>query len=154
MTEDSEERSTELLLEQYKLYVEMTDRTSARRAEMNKFYISVLAGLLAVVSVVIEKSIFANAQDMVFIAIALLAILLCVVWTVNIRSYRQLNSIKFNVIHEMEKDLPFSCYGREWGILQNDKNGKSYLRLTLVEQFVPILLTVPYLVLLAYSVIH
>lgn len=32
----------DLLIEQYKLYVEMADRISARRAETNKFYISLL----------------------------------------------------------------------------------------------------------------
>ncbi len=35
------------LLEQYKLYVDITDKISARRNQVNSFYISLLSGLLA-----------------------------------------------------------------------------------------------------------
>ena len=34
--------SDQRLIEQYKMYVEMADRVSARRADTNKFYISLL----------------------------------------------------------------------------------------------------------------
>jgi hypothetical protein len=47
-----ESDSKSLLLEQYKLYVEMHDRISARRNQMNSFFISLLSGLLAFFSIV------------------------------------------------------------------------------------------------------
>lgn len=40
------------LLDQYKLYVEMADRISARRVQINNFYTSFLSGLLAFLSIV------------------------------------------------------------------------------------------------------
>jgi hypothetical protein len=56
-----------------------------------------------------------------------LGLAICTIWVVNIRSYKQINSLKFTVIHEMEKKLPYPCYDREWQILQEDANSRSYL---------------------------
>ncbi|MCK4735084.1 MAG: hypothetical protein KAT65_21710, partial [Methanophagales archaeon] len=50
------------LLEQYKLYVEMADRISTRRAQTNRFYISLLSGLLALLSIVVGRNIFSDFQ--------------------------------------------------------------------------------------------
>src|SRR2546423_6198448 len=103
-------QSEQALVEQYKLYVEMADRISARRADTNKFYISLLTALLVILSIVVEKNILSNIQGFVLLAIGILGIALCFVWIVNIRSYSQLNTGKFTVIHDMEKQLPYPCY--------------------------------------------
>ncbi len=47
----------EIILEEYKLYVEMADRVSARRIETNKFYITLLTALLAILTLVVDKKI-------------------------------------------------------------------------------------------------
>ena len=83
---------------------------------------------------------------------AFLGLVLCGVWFINIRSYSQLNSGKFQVIHEMEQQLPYHCYAREWEILGRGRENKKYLPLTHVEQFVPFVLAVPYLSLPVYVV--
>jgi len=54
----------------------------------------------------------------------------------------------------MEQHLPFPCYDKEWEILGEGKEGKRYLPLTRVEQYVPFILTIPYLLLLVYSLIY
>ncbi|MGF1522668.1 MAG: hypothetical protein ACFBSF_10170 [Leptolyngbyaceae cyanobacterium] len=139
----------ELLLEQYKLYTEMTDRVSSRRIEANKFYTSLLTGLLALLSIVGTSGRF---QRIIIFMAALSGIALSLVWMINIRSYKELNSLKFKVIHEMEESLPFPAYSREWQILKNNKE-ISYLRLTKIEQYVPLLLLIPFLILLVYVLI-
>ena len=135
------------LVEQYKLYVEMADRVSNRRIEINKFYISLLSGLLVLLSLI---SIPAELQNGVLVAISLLSISLCLLWIVNIRSYKELNALKFKVIEEMEQSLPFRCYTREWEILKGEANQRSYFRLTRIEQYVPLLLLLPSVVMLIY----
>ncbi|MGB2842620.1 MAG: hypothetical protein WBC40_09135 [Halobacteriota archaeon] len=142
----------EHLLEQYKLYVEMADRISARRAQSNRFYISLLSALLALLSILINRNLWNNIQNAIFLAVAILGLALCFLWYVNINSYRQLNSGKFKVIHELEQHLPFKCYDREWQILGEGEERKKYLQLTHVEQFVPFVLAVPYLLLFVYSI--
>lgn len=122
------EKLQDHLLEQYKLYVEMIDRTSARRNQMNSFYTSLLSGLLALITIVTNKDIttFQNTkfQAVAFLAVALLGILLCMVWYLNIQSYKQLNSARFKVINELEQQLPFACYNKEWEFLKEDKRYK------------------------------
>lgn len=147
----NEEKKIELLVEQYKLYVEMADNVSARRTQTNSFYVTVLSGLLAVLSLVIE-SVPSEAQNIAFGAVAVLGVILCYIWFINIRSYQQLNTGKFAVIHELEQQLPYSGYAREWKFLGEGREGKKYLQLTRVEQNVPLLLAIPYVLLLTYSV--
>jgi len=145
------EQFKEHLLEQYKLYVEMADRISDRRERTNRFYISLLSVLLALLSIVISGNILDNFQVVVFMTIGILGLVLCCLWNINIRSYRQLNSGKFKVIHEMEQLLPYPCYDKEWEILGKGKEAQKYLQLTRVEQWVPIILALPYLLLFIYS---
>lgn len=153
----SEENFEGHLLEQYKLYVEMMDRISARRVQTNSFYISLLSGLLAWLSLVVNKDI-SKFQDTTFqglaiLALAILGIILCFVWYINIHSYKQLNSGKFRVISEMEQHLPFPCYDKEWYMLQNDNKYQGYLTQTKVEKYIPFILAIPYVALLVYSVL-
>ena len=142
------------LIEQYKLYVEMADRVSTRRAQTNRFYISLLSGLLALLSLVVTREVFNGILSVIFVAVGILGIVLCFLWYINIRAYRQLNSGKFKVIHEMEQRLPFPAYEREWEILGKGKESIKYLKLTRIEQCVPFALAIPYLLLLIYSILH
>ena len=140
------------LLEQYKLYVEMADRISARRGQTNSFYISLLSGLLAVLSLSTDKqATITTHYKVLLLVVSAAGLILCFVWLLNIRSFKQLNSAKFMVVHEIEEFLPFACYDREWEIIKKTRDDK-YLQQTRIEQFVPLLLALPYLGLLCYAV--
>jgi hypothetical protein len=149
------EKFQDHLLDQYKLYVEMSDRTSSRRNQMNSFYTSLLSGLLALIAIATNKDILAfqkaKFQAIAFLAVAVLGILLCIIWHLNIQSYKQLNSGKFKVINELEQQLPFACYNREWEFLRKDGKYKGYLTQTTVEKVIPLLLAIPYVGLFIYS---
>ena len=132
----------------------MTDKISIRRVETNKFYISILTGLLAVQSFGIMKSIDTAYHNIVIMTIGILGIAFSYLWKVNINSYKQLNSSKFKVIHELEKHLPYPCYDTEWEFLSNKESndGKKYHQLTKVEKSIPIVMGLLYLLLTAYSI--
>lgn len=138
--------------EQYKLYVEMADRISARRAQANKFYLSLVSALLALLSVLVGTSLFSGPVIVVVGLVAILGVALCALWYVTIGSYRQLNSGKFKIIHQMEEALPFASYTEEWRILRTVEGGKKYRRLTRVEERVPIVLAGLFIVVLLFSV--
>jgi hypothetical protein len=147
--EKLDEKTQEMLLEQYKLYVSMADNISARRSQTNAFYITVLSVVLTILSLSAEK--FTNdLQYVALFIVSILGLILCYVWSINIRSYRQLNSGKFKVIHEMEKQLPFACYSREWKILEQGENAKKYIQLTRIEYYIPYILAIPYIFLLIF----
>jgi len=140
-------------IEQYTIYVRMADQVSARRNEANKFYISLLTALLALLSILLEGGFTSIPANITLLAVSVLGVLLCIVWMTNIRSYSQLNSGKFKVIHEMEDFLPFQCYKREWELLGKGSHSNRYLQLTRVEQVVPLIMALPYLGLLVYSIL-
>jgi hypothetical protein len=127
------------LLEEYKLYVEMMDRVSGRRIETNKFYISILTALLGFIATLGQQRVGIGSDYMSVVLLLFIGLCLCVLWFVNINSYKQLNSLKFDVIREMESHLPFPCYSREWEVLQ--RQGKAYQRLSVIERYMPFLVS-------------
>jgi hypothetical protein len=140
----------DVLLEQYKLYVEMTDRLSARRNEASKFYTSLLTALLALIPFILGQGLATLAHKLALLGIGAIGAILCFTWVVNINSYKQLASLKFKVIEEMEHHLPYQCYSREWQILGTGKY--SYRRLNKVERIVPILFGILCLIIIIASI--
>ena len=122
------------LLEQYKLYVEMADRISQRRDQSNRFYVTIVSALAAIVVVIARFGIPADGDNgalshIGFLAIGLFGLALSIVWFFNIRSYRALNSAKFVIINKIEKQLPFAGYTEEWNILRPPSGNPTYLQL-------------------------
>jgi hypothetical protein len=74
------------------------------------------------------------------------------VWWRIVQSYRQLNSGKFAVILAIEARLPLAPYAAEWEALGRGKDPKRYLPLTHVENWVPGLFGLLYLLLIVVVV--
>ena len=150
---DMDIEKAKILLEQYKLYVEMADRVSTRRHHTNLFYISIISALIAFLSLAGNKlSPISSYQPVIYLSASVLGLLLCGIWYMNIESYRQLNRGKFKIIHEMEEKLPFKCYKEEWKVLGEGRDYSKYRQLTVVEKKVPLILSIPFLVMFAFSV--
>ena len=132
---------SKVLLDQYKLYVEMTDRVSQRRGAANTFYITVNAAILTISSWSAE-----NFGFLIYL-ISFVGVLLCVFWFLTIRSYRQLNNAKFIVIHEIEKELPLNLYSYEWEMLMKGRSLNNYWPLSHIEYYVPLAFGVFYILL-------
>ena len=141
------------LLEQYKLYAEMADRVSQRRDQSNRFYVTLVA---APVALLIVLARFGTSVDgiwpVVFLIAGLFGAILSSIWCVNIKSYRTLNSAKYEIINDLERQLPYAGYTKEWEILRPATGSPKYLQLTRVEQFVPILTLLFFLGIAGYGV--
>ena len=120
------------LLDQYKLYVEMADRVSARRQTANSYFLSINTALLGFAGYVTTK----GADDQVWM-LGVVGIVLSYLWYRIIVSYRDLSSAKFKVVHEIEKRLPISPYDAEWEAMGRGKDPSLYRPLTHVEKGVP-----------------
>lgn len=68
-----------------------------------------------------------------------------------LRSYKQLNTGKFEVLHEIEKKLPLALYGFEWKILKEGKEKDVYFPFSHVEMLIPQVFGIAYFVLLLVS---
>ncbi len=86
------------------------------------------------------------------LVVGLFGIALSGVWYFNIRSYRTLNSAKFDIINRIENQLPFAGYSEEWEILRPPSGRRPYLQLTRVEQFVPAIFTALFVLLTIYAI--
>jgi hypothetical protein len=137
------------LFDQYKLAVEMADRVSARRMQANSFFLAVNTGLLTVFANLVKDKTLAGFTGALPI-VALLA--LCFVWWRIVQSYRQLNSGKFEVILAIEQLLPLAPYVAEFDSLGLGKQPKLYLPLTQLENLVPGLFGLLYLLLIVVVV--
>ena len=94
----------------YKLAVEMADRISARRGIANSFFLTVNTALAALL----------GSQTLRWY-VAAAGIVFAVMWWALLKSYRDLNSAKYEVILEMEKELPVQVYGDEWERLKRER---------------------------------
>ena len=133
-TYSSKSQYEDHLLEQYKLYVEMADRISARRQSANSFFLSVNTALVAIVSYVTASGAQVSGLSWVVPAAG---VALSYMWYRLVRSYKDLNTGKFKVVHEMEKRLPINPYDAEWEALGEGKDKSRYLPFTHIERAVP-----------------
>ena len=88
----------------------------------------------------------------VFLISGLLGTALSFIWFLNIKSYRVLNTAKFEIINDLERQLPYQGYSREWELLRPTTGSPKYLQLTRIEQLVPALIILLFLGIAGYGV--
>ena len=143
-----------ILLEQYKLFVNSADGLTSRRLDTNKFYLAILLGLFSIAGFLNTKEMSGVFDKEIILAIiSVLGVSLSIVWYMNIESYRLLNSAKFKVIHEIEEQLAYPCFDREWQFRKGATPSKAYPRFTQIEKFVPIMMGIIFIVILVVGVI-
>lgn len=124
------------LFEQYKIYIDGVEKTSDRRQHANNYFITINTALISLIGLSFQIKIFENLVWIKSI-LAFVGIIICVIFWFLIRSYKQLNTGKFAVIHEIEKHLPLALYKYEWEILGEGKDNKKYYPFSHIELFVP-----------------
>ena len=136
----------EHLLAQYQLYVESMEKISDRRQNANNYFITINTVLISFIGIFLQTKMF-ESISWVKSLIALVGIIICVVFWFLLRSYKQLNTGKFKVIHDFEQKLPASIYDYEWQILGEGKNKKLYFPFSHIEMIIPWIFGVVYVIL-------
>jgi len=103
-------------LEQYKLYVESIEKISDRRQQANNYFITINTAFISLIGLTNQFDLFSNALWIESI-LSLVGIMICIVFWYLIRSYKQINTGKFEVIHLIEQSLPLAIYEYEWEVL-------------------------------------
>ncbi len=133
--------------EQYKLFVEMADRISSRRHSANSFFLSVNTAVIAIIGYIqLAHAGTSNAgtSSTYYWLVSIAGIALCVIWLALIKSYKDLNRGKFQVVHVLEQRLPVSPYDAEWVVVGEGKSLIKYIPFTIVEMAVPVVFIVLY----------
>lgn len=131
-----ENQESEIMLEQWKVYVQMTDNISERRMKSNTFFTTMNTTIIGICA----TNFIGIHKNLVFIT----GILISLAWISSIRSYKMLNSAKFSIINKIEENLPIQGFSEEWDKLKS----KKHLKLTTNEYYVPIAFIVIYIVYL------
>ena len=139
------------LLEIYRLHAELADSVSRQRGTANRFYMLVLSGLVVLFSSLIQRQ-NGIPLGVLMVGFGVFGMLLAAAWYVVIRSYRQLNSGKFKALHELEAKLAYPFFKREWELLEEGQEQKTYWRLTIVETFVPFIFFICFVALLIIGI--
>jgi hypothetical protein len=100
------------LLEQYKQYLNMADKISDRRSTANTFFLTINTALLSAFGIANLTS--QKTYPLLFIVGSIGAIILSYSWYRLVRAYRDLNTAKFKVVHEIENNLPIRPFEAEW----------------------------------------
>ena len=128
----------EALMEQYKLFVETSERLVARRQVVNTFFLSANALALSALGVIAKEASHSPLAAIGIVAISVAALLLCVAWKRLVRSYAQLNSGKFAVIERLERRLPAALFRAEWAALGEGDCHEVYKPFTATEKLVSV----------------
>lgn len=133
------------LFEQYKMAVASTDKVSDRRADSNKFFLSINSIIAGGIIFINEK--IENIEPVSIILVSTFGAVVCLVWFFTILDYKRLNGAKFELIENMEKKLPAQFYTDEWKILNNKKPWYAkYKTFSKLELFLPCAFIVLYIV--------
>jgi hypothetical protein len=131
------------ILEQYKIYVEMADRISARRSLTNTFFLTLNTAIFATIGAIWKDQAKIASWILIFPLTAI--VVQCGAWFFLVRSYRQLNSAKYTVIGVLEERLPASPYWRaEWKALGEGRDKAKYWPMTHLEQWIPVIFAATY----------
>lgn len=136
------------LFEQYKLYVESADKVSERRVSANNYLLTVNAFLVTLYGLLAAGPYKGGWAVLVPFA----GILVSLTWCRMVTSYRDLNTVKFSLIHELEREMPAALYDYEWYKAEAGR-GKAYHPLTHHERWVPTVFMLLYVVLAVIGVL-
>jgi hypothetical protein len=123
-------------LDQYRLYVQLTDKISERRQTANSFFVAVNTAVIALLGYVNPEREPLRAQRFYFL-VTVAGIVLCFLWFRIIRSYRDLNTARFAVVHQIECLLPLRPYSAEWDLVGRGYVSRLYKPFTHIEIGVP-----------------
>lgn len=121
-------------VEQYKLFVDSSQRISERRERANVFFMTVNAALLGTIPTLLNG--FKPSVYLWLLFIPVMGVMFCWLWYSMLKNYKQLNSAKFKIIHIMEERMPVNLFRYEWDILGAGKDKKVYTPLSKIEQYV------------------
>ena len=152
-----EDLDKNLLLEQYKVFLQTSEDLVSRRQTVNNFYISINSALVALFSATFAFDLLPLHRLIIGLLFAAVGVVLSLSWIRLLASYGNLNSSKMRVISSIERQLPASLYDAEWAAMSDRLNKKRYISFTDSEKNIPRLFIALYtiiFILLLVSYLH
>lgn len=109
------------MMDLYKAYLSDLSSIGARYSTANSFYMTVVSALLGVLALIQANKPFSDMRVEIVVTVAAFAVVICWIWRKTIDFYGELFAAKFDVLREMEKQLPFQIFAVELQILRDRK---------------------------------
>lgn len=138
----------QILMEQYKVYVEMADRVNARRSLANTFFMTFHAIILGALGLTLSHEQIVHRVG--FLLFPLLGLLvMCYAWRCLVQYFRRTMRAKNVVIAELEKRMPSSPSG----LAEQKAMGRDnpYAQLKRMEVILPIIFALLYVFSFIYA---
>lgn len=129
---DKEDKN--LLFEQYKLFYKSIEKNSDRRNLAFNLFITINIALIWAIGYIILNS---ESNTWIILLLSGLGIIISIIFWYLLNSYKQLNTWKFKVMHEIEKELPINLFKYEWNILWKWKDKSKYFPFSHIEINLP-----------------
>lgn len=95
----------EIILEQYKLYINTLENASKRRQSANNYFLAINSAILTVSITLFSKGLIESSDLFIGLGISLIGLiglLVAILWFQTIISFREESNAKYNVIHNIE----------------------------------------------------
>ena len=112
----SDEMKVEQLTDQYKLYVESTQKISDNRISTVNFMLVLLSSLIVIITAFLDDKTTGFP-----VSSGWNGIVICIYSTIMVWQFEKLNSLKFAVINELEQKMPLRLYCYEWELMAKER---------------------------------
>jgi len=154
----------DILLEQYKLALEMAVHMSNTRQDTNNFYIALVSAFGGLYTL-LDKAPPSYTRSTWEDTLPILAVFWCIAWWFALQSYRRINLAKWDVIYRLESqlqgDIPFKLEEIKLKQIVQSKRGERQqlpsagtFAFTKIERVIPILVGLIFLLLAARPVLE
>ena len=94
-------KASDQAFEQYKTYLTSIEKISDRRENANRYFVTLNSAIIISGTFLIEN--VSNKGLLIFLLLGVLAlsIFICIIFYFLINSYKQLNTAKFKLLHEI-----------------------------------------------------
>lgn len=103
-----------LLLEEYKIMLDTSEKMMDRRQGTNNFYITLCTAMLTVIVAFIATKTNTFAWSGVTLVISGMMLFICNNWKKTLEAYGLSNQAKYEVLNRLEEELPASIFAGEW----------------------------------------
>lgn len=141
------QKNNDLLLEQYRIMVETSEKLMDRRQNTSNLYTTLCSALVALVGASFAFGNFSIVGIVSFL-VGFILTFLCINWRSCLKSYDMNNAGKFAVLNAIEKILPANMFDSEYRY--NTKNGiRSY---SSRERILPIIFLIFGIIMIIFGI--
>lgn len=134
-------------VKQYELYLNGIEQISNRRGKALGSLVALNSAYFTCGGIILQFTEGTN-RVVLLCGLSLLGVLTSAIFFFLLKSYGQLNSAKFQVLHKIEKQLLLQPYTEEWSIVGNGNDRSRYRPFSHIEKWIPVIFGLVYFVVL------